>query len=127
MGIVRITKSIIPPLTSLTNSSHRTEMWTILMVSCIPPIRPLFMRAIQQIQSSSNRSRNTNNSQVTPGYPKPAGPYASLSNVKRPTITTTNESEEDILADRDGIRMTRKVSIHYNERASNHRSENNSE
>jgi hypothetical protein len=93
-------------------------MWTILMVSCIPPIRPLFVKAIHQINSSSGRSRGTKNNNLTPGYGgygKSSGPYASRSNIKRPAPTTTNESEEDILAERDGIMMTRKISIHYEE------------
>lgn len=85
------------------------------MVSCIPPIRPLFVKAIHKVQSSSNRSRGTSNTNDhSPGYAK-SGPYASRSNNKRPVVTTTNESEEDILADQDGIMMTRKISIHYNE------------
>lgn len=88
-------------------------MWTILMVSCIPPIRPLFVKAIHQIHSSSGKSRGTNNNNLTPGY-GPSGPYASRSNIKRPVQTTT-ESDEDILVERDGIMMTRKISIHYEE------------
>ena len=94
------------------------------MVSCIPPIRPIFVKAIHQIHSSSGRSRGTNNNNLTPGYGGYAksGPYASRSNIKRAAPTTTNESEEDILAERDGIMMTRKVSIHYEESGGNNRS-----
>jgi hypothetical protein len=96
------------------------------MVSCIPPIRPLFVKAIRKVQSSSNRSRGTgDNNDNSPGYGK-SGPYASRSNIKRPVVTTTNESEEDILQDRDGIMMTRKISIHYDERDENNHSGNRS-
>ena len=91
----------------------RTEMWTILMVGCIPPIRPLMVKAIHKIQSSSGWPRETNDISLTPGYGQSRS-YTSRS-IKRPAQTATNESEEDILAEGNGIVMTRKVSIHYEE------------
>lgn len=87
-------------------------MWTIIMVSCIPPIRPLFVRAFKGIQSTSGASKANNNKAPSYLY---SGPYASQSNnIKRSQPKVDNESEENILQE-DGIMLTRKVSIHYEE------------
>lgn len=77
-------------------------------------MRPLFVKAIRQIQSSSGRSRSTKDNNFTPEYEQ-SGAHASHSNIKRGRPTTTNESEEDILADGNGILMTRQISIRYEE------------
>jgi hypothetical protein len=81
------------------------------MVSCIPPIRPLFVKVFKVIQSSSGQSQAKNGD--TPEYLH-SGPYASRSNIKRAQLDTTNESEENIL-EGNGIMLTRKISIHYEE------------
>ena len=85
-------------------------MWIILMVSCIPPIRPLFVKFIKTIRSISCPSRDTDqNGPPTTVYIQSVGSHS-----KKLPLTTTNESEEDIL-ERDGILMTRNITVHYEE------------
>jgi hypothetical protein len=109
MGIVCHPSPLPSPIAP--SNRNRTEMWTIIMVSCIPPIRPLFVKVFKVIQSSSGQSQAKNGD--TPEYLH-SGPYASRSNIKRAQLDTTNESEENIL-EGNGIMLTRKISIHYEE------------
>lgn len=37
---------------------HRTEMWIVLIVGCVPPIRPLFVKLFRKVSSTASRTYN---------------------------------------------------------------------
>lgn len=80
------------------------------MVSCIPPTRPLFVRFIRTIRSISCSSRDTDEN----GGPTTVYLDTVIIPSKKLPLTTTNESEENIL-EREGIMMTRNITVQYEE------------
>ena len=99
-------------------------MWVIFMVSCIPTIRPLFIKAFNKVYyASGSRTFATGR-----GYEQHTGTgagthsraYASHLGSRKGTDskaitlpTNKNESEENILPGQKGIIMTSHVVVKY--------------
>ena len=97
-----------------------TELWLVLILGCLPPLRPLFVRAFHQIHSSYNNSRkhkgyyNTsseNDNKSIPMYP----PSNTVSAHKASNMFGDTDSERKILPPAfpgDGILRTTQVHVH---------------
>lgn len=102
----------------------RTEMWVVLIVGCIPPIRPLLMMIFHKVLTTarSGLSNKKNTSTPTELRYQSAGTKATA---KTRTQTTGTElgsslpnSEENILADDNGrIVKTTDISLSYDRSA----------
>ncbi|KAG0645989.1 hypothetical protein D0Z07_7935 [Hyphodiscus hymeniophilus] len=100
-----------------------TEMWVIFIVSCIPTIRPIFVKAFNKVYTSGSRTFATGQ-----GYEQHTGTgagthsraYATNLGTRKGTDskattlpTSNNESEENILPGQKGIMMTSHVVVKY--------------
>jgi hypothetical protein len=98
-------------------------MWVIFIVSCIPSIRPCFVRVFNIVYASGSNSRGTGH-----GYIQQSDTNTNLrgtdTNRSRAftSATTTskamhsdNDSEENILPNQQGIMMTNQISVKYEE------------
>lgn len=101
-------------------------MWIVFIVSCIPPIRPLFVKVFQKASSSLGRS-----GYMQDGTSKTLGTnanaYASHNHPKSKSHISSmpikNDSEEEILQEQGGIMMTKQISVRYQETSSKNSSE----
>lgn len=100
-------------------------MWIVFIVSCIPTVRPIFVKVINKVASSSGRAFPTNR-----GYAAQTESCNGIrvdayslnkkaANSKVKSVVTNNDSEENILPGQDGIRMTTDIRIQYQEERSN--------
>ncbi|KUJ10332.1 uncharacterized protein LY89DRAFT_723577 [Mollisia scopiformis] len=96
-----------------------TEMWVVFIVGCIPTTRPLFVKVLDVVVSSGNRTFRTGR-----GYTEQDNSNTNTSRSraysesrKNPskitTIVSKNESEENILPGQEGIMMTRDIRVQY--------------
>ncbi|KAI9730960.1 MAG: hypothetical protein M1818_008035 [Claussenomyces sp. TS43310] len=114
------TSDITHQLASL-NVWASTEMWIVFIVSCIPTVRPIFVRVFDKVYTTGSRSFGTGRGYIaqpdtnTPSVNRNGNPWQG-SKPHEPNITSLtlkNDSEENILPGQDGIMLTRKVSVHY--------------
>lgn len=123
MGFVsRLPHDRVPRWSTLADFISRTEMWVIFIVSCIPTIRPIFVKAFNKVYTSGSRTFATGRgyaqqNDTGPGTHSRA--YASHigsrkgTESKATTLPTNNESEENILPGQKGIMMTSHVVVKY--------------
>lgn len=100
-------------------------MWVIFIVSCIPTIRPIFVKAFNKVYASGSRTFATGRGYEQQSDINNAGTrsraYAShLGSRKGPESKVSslpthndNESEENILPGQKGIMMTSHVVVKY--------------
>lgn len=100
-------------------------MWVIFIVSCIPTIRPLFVKAFSKVYGSGSRPSQGYQQQSDPAKPglhtrAYASTFGSRNAVESKTsslpTTGDNESEETILPGQRGIMMTSQVVIKYDDK-----------
>jgi hypothetical protein len=102
-----------------TDKLSRTEMWVIFIVSCIPTIRPIFVKAFNKVYTSGSRTFATGGyqQQNDTGAGTHSRAYASRKGAdsKSTSLPThnDNESEENILPGQQGIMMTSQVVVKY--------------
>ncbi|CAI7576641.1 unnamed protein product [Penicillium pancosmium] len=96
---------------------NETEKWAVIIVGCIPPIRPLFIALFHKVANSTkSRSGQTNgNGRSTELHSFSQGSKAAP-RVRHmsPALSSAKESEENILAMEDGaIMKTTDISLTY--------------
>lgn len=109
-------------------------MWVIFIVSCIPSVRPIFVKAFNKVYGSGSRTFATGQGYNQHTDPVKSGThthaYAANLNVRNMESKSSslptggdNESEENILLDQKGIMMTSQVVVKYgdNERVEGNR------
>lgn len=94
-------------------------MWVVFIVGCIPTVRPLFVKVLNVVISSGQRTFRTGR-----GYTEQDDSYTNTSrgrtysqNRKNTSKITTSamktDSEENILSGQQGIMMTRDIRVQY--------------
>lgn len=103
-----------------------TEMWVIVIVGCVPPLRPLFLQVFKRIQStvhgSSGKSKH--------GHSHPSDfdrslNFSSVAHARNKSgthpaevFTGTDDSKEHIMPDQDGIMLTHHIDVNYERKKS---------
>lgn len=103
---------------------NETEKWVVLIVGCIPPIRPLLMLFFHKIATSakttSDRTNGNGRSAELQSYSH-CSKAAPRARHMSPALSSANESEENILAMEEGaIMKTTDIRLSY-ETGSAHR------
>ncbi|KAJ5979823.1 hypothetical protein N7481_007121 [Penicillium waksmanii] len=103
---------------------NETEKWAVIIVGCIPPIRPLFIALFHKVaKSTKSRSGQTNgNGRSTELHSFSQGSKAAPRvRHSSPALSSAKESEESILAMEDGaIMKTTDISLTYENGEAHH-------
>lgn len=98
---------------------NETEKWVVLIVGCIPPIRPLFISIFRKIATStrskttSGRTNETSRNTELRAYSHGSKNHPHARHIS-PSLSTAQGSEENILAMEDGaIMKTTDISLTY--------------
>lgn len=120
------TSSFLFKFLLILNCDNRTEKWVVLMVGCIPPIRPLLMMVLRTVIESTQRLTGTKQKERSNSLRLYHGSRdRTVKSKKGPSglvsLLTGKGSDENILAVEDGtIVKTTDISLSY-DRASGSR------
>ncbi|KAJ5767788.1 hypothetical protein N7533_000371 [Penicillium manginii] len=103
---------------------NETEKWAVIIVACIPPIRPLFISLFRKVTTSTkSRSAQTNGNGRSQELHSFSQGSKSAPRVRHmsPALSRAKESEENILAMEDGaIIKTTDISLTYENGEAHH-------